>query len=120
MQHLEEDEDDNMRSRREQGRVEEGSDRNAMVDLQGQVTEMNKLLQSMSLSQVNVAKSSFQIVQQVAKLGCVGWRESHDVGACPMNTETITYVKNDPCFNTYNARWRDHPNFSWGGQEQNV
>ena len=41
----------------DRGRIEDGVDKNAMVALQGQVTEMNKLLQSMALLQVNAAGS---------------------------------------------------------------
>ncbi|KAA0062395.1 uncharacterized protein E6C27_scaffold154G001730 [Cucumis melo var. makuwa] len=41
---------DNRRNRGDRGRLEDGMDRNTMVALQGQVTEMNKLIQSMALS----------------------------------------------------------------------
>ena len=27
--------------------------------------------------------------------------------------------QNNPYSNTYNLGWRNHPNFSWGGQGQN-
>ena len=50
---------DSQRNRENRGRLD-GIDRNPMVALQGQVTEMNKLLQSMALLQVNVAGSFVQ------------------------------------------------------------
>ncbi|TYJ99635.1 uncharacterized protein E5676_scaffold562G00070 [Cucumis melo var. makuwa] len=54
-----------------------------MVALQGQVTEMNKLLQSMSLLQLMSLKL-------------------HSDG-----------VAEYPKSNMYNVGWRDHPHFSW-------
>lgn len=90
-----------------------------MVALQGQVAEMNKLLQSMTLSQVNIVMSSVYAAQQVSDLGYVGCEGPHNNDVCPLNTKTIAYEKNDPYSNTYNAGWREHLNFSLGGQEQN-
>ncbi|KAA0032577.1 uncharacterized protein E5676_scaffold284G00460 [Cucumis melo var. makuwa] len=53
---------------RNRDRIGDGVERNTMVALLDQVAEMNKLLQSMVLSQVNAARSSVQAVQQVAEL----------------------------------------------------
>ena len=88
--------------------------------LQGQVTEMNKLLQSMALLQVNAVGSFVQMIKKMSKVGCVGCSGHHGVDGCLLNIETVTHVKNDPYSNTYNVQWRDHPNFSWRGQKQNV
>ncbi|KAA0054822.1 hypothetical protein E6C27_scaffold437G001150 [Cucumis melo var. makuwa] len=57
-------------------------------------------------------------MNEVEEIGCVGCSSLHTIDACLLNIETITYVKNDPYSNTYNAGWRDHLNFSWGGQGQ--
>ncbi|KGN53801.1 hypothetical protein Csa_014772 [Cucumis sativus] len=55
-------------NRREKGRTNKGSNGNAMITLQSQVTEMNKLLQSMALSQLNAIGSSIKVVHQVLNL----------------------------------------------------
>lgn len=89
-----------------------------MVALQGQVTEMSKLLQSMVLAQVNVVSSSVHVVKHVAEMDCVGCSGSYNTDVCPFNTKMITYAKNDPYSNTYNGGWRNHSNFSWGGTGQ--
>lgn len=81
---------------------------------------MNMLLQSMMLLQVNAVGSFVHAVQQVVELGCVRCEGSHNTDTCPQNTETVTYLKIDLYLNTYNAGWKDHPNFSWGGQEQDT
>ncbi|TYK04238.1 hypothetical protein E5676_scaffold758G00120 [Cucumis melo var. makuwa] len=52
-------------------------------------------------------------------MGCVGYGDPHNTNVCPLNTEIVAYVKNDPYSNTYNSGWRYHPNFSWGGQSHN-
>ncbi|KAA0046598.1 hypothetical protein E6C27_scaffold114G001390 [Cucumis melo var. makuwa] len=51
---------------------------------------------------------------------CVGCGVPHNTDACPLNTKTFAYVKNDPCFNTYNSGWRSQPNFGWEGQESDI
>ncbi|KAA0038397.1 hypothetical protein E6C27_scaffold270G002870 [Cucumis melo var. makuwa] len=56
---------DNRKNRGERGRLGDAMDRNVMVVLQGQVTKMNKLLQSMALSQVNAAGSSIQMNKNI-------------------------------------------------------
>lgn len=57
------DDDDFCSHRRGRGKNEEGLDGNEVVALQGQMTVMNNLLQSIVLSQVNVRSSSFQVVK---------------------------------------------------------
>ncbi|XP_070004476.1 uncharacterized protein [Nicotiana sylvestris] len=53
---------------------------------------------------------------------------SHMSDMCPTNPESIYYVgqqNRDPpnqhtqYENSYNLNWRNHPNFSWGGNQQN-
>ncbi|XP_038719828.1 uncharacterized protein LOC120012477 [Tripterygium wilfordii] len=55
---------------------------------------------------------------------------SHTTEMCPMSSfsehEHVNYAEqggfhpnNNPFSNTYNPGWRNHPNFSWGGQNQN-
>lgn len=78
---------------------------------------MNKLLQSMVLSQVNAVRRPVQAVQQVAEMGCVGYGGPYGTDACLLNTETVAYVKNDPYFNTY--KWEEETIHSLvgGGQQ---
>lgn len=82
-----------------------------MVVPQGQMTAMNNLLQLMVFLQVNAASSSFQSVKQVDEIGCMRFGSPHKIDACPLNIEIVAYVKHDPYSNTYNPRWRNHPNF---------
>uniref|UniRef100_A0A9I9DGX1 Uncharacterized protein n=1 Tax=Cucumis melo TaxID=3656 RepID=A0A9I9DGX1_CUCME len=49
----------------------------------------------MALSQVNAKGRYIQKVQQVADMGCVGCGSPHKINACPLNTETISYIKGD-------------------------
>ena len=46
---------------------------------------------------------------------------THRFESCPSNPESVCYVgnmnrNNNPCSNTYNPGWRQHPNFSWSNQ----
>ncbi|XP_070054897.1 uncharacterized protein [Nicotiana tomentosiformis] len=52
--------------------------------------------------------------------------KGHTSDICPMNPESIYYVgqqargpmnQNAQYGNTYNPNWRNHPNFSWGGNQ---
>ena len=42
---------------------------------------------------------------------------------CPSNPESVNYIgnfnrgQNNPYSNSYNPGWRNHPNFSWGGNQ---
>lgn len=50
-------------------------------------------------------------VNQVAAISCVGFSEPHTFDMCPQNPQSV-------CSNTYNPSWQNHPNFSWGGNQQ--
>ena len=63
---------------------------------------MNKLLQSMMLSQVNTVGSSIQALQQVTEMGYVGCGGPHNTDACSLNTKYVAYVKSDFYSNMYN------------------
>ncbi|PIN25886.1 DNA-directed DNA polymerase [Handroanthus impetiginosus] len=49
--------------------------------------------------------------------------ESHPSDQCPHSVESIQFVsnarkpQNNPYSNTYNPRWRQHPNFSWNNNQ---
>ena len=52
------------------------------------------------------------------------WRwEAHLMEQCPSNPESVNYIgnfnrgQNNPYSNSYNPGWRNHPNFSWGGNQ---
>ncbi|KAI5676319.1 hypothetical protein M9H77_07269 [Catharanthus roseus] len=56
---------------------------------------------------------------------CDFCNEGHSNQDCPSmggQVEQVEFVQgnrqNNPCSNTYNLGWRNHPNFSWGGQGQ--
>ncbi|KAA0040852.1 hypothetical protein E5676_scaffold306G00800 [Cucumis melo var. makuwa] len=96
--------DDDLRLQHEsRGRTDAGMDRNVIVALQGQVTKMKKLLQSMALSQVDAVGNYVQAVKQVDEMRPVGCGEPHTTDACLLNAEIAAYVKSYPYSNTYNA-----------------
>lgn len=37
---------------------------------------------------------------------------------CPHNSQSVCYVQNSRYSETYNPSWNNHPNFSWGGNQQ--
>ena len=88
--------DNGFGSRQGGRRSNNGMERNTMVVLQGQVTKMNKILQPMALSQVNDTNSSIQLTKRDDEMGCMGYGSSKTTIACPLNIETVAYVKNDP------------------------
>ncbi|KAA3477871.1 hypothetical protein EPI10_011729 [Gossypium australe] len=58
---------------------------------------------------------------KAAKLICVYCGEDHVFYECPLNPASIYYIgnfnrNNNPYSNTYNPRWKQHPNFSWSNQ----
>lgn len=66
--------------------------RNTMLTLQGQVTEMNKLIQSMALSQVNTANDSIYSVQQVIEIGCARCYGLYNTDVCFESTQRQSYM----------------------------
>ncbi|XP_070023038.1 uncharacterized protein [Nicotiana sylvestris] len=71
-----------------------------------------------------------QPMQQVQQMSvcCEMCGYNHTSDMCPTNPESIYYVgqqsrgpmnQHAQYGNTYNANWRNHPNFSWGGNQSN-
>ena len=75
-----------------------------------QITNLLKNLQK---------RSEVGDVKAVSCFYCEGIHHANDY---PMMCESASYVSNynrssnNPYSNTYNPGWRQHPNFSWGGQ----
>ncbi|XP_075112262.1 uncharacterized protein LOC142182164 [Nicotiana tabacum] len=70
---------------------------------------------------------TMQHVQQMT-ICCELGGDSHMSDMCPTNPESIYYVgqhnrgppnQHAQYGNSYNPNWRNHPNFSWGGNQQN-
>jgi len=68
-----------------------------------------------------------QHVQQMS-ICCELCGDSHMSDMCPTNPESIYYVgqqnrgpmnQHAQYGNTYNPNWKNHPNFSWGGNQPN-
>ena len=74
--------------------------------------EVEKKLKAMNMSTQQVAR-----VQQVA---CEIYSGPHNIMKCletPQKINKIKFLwKNNPYSNTYNPRWKNHPNFSWKDQ----
>ncbi|XP_062100024.1 uncharacterized protein LOC133805897 [Humulus lupulus] len=93
----------------------------ALTTLTAQVSSMTNLFKNMHLRVV------LRMVQpiamgQVADVSCVYCGDGHVFESCPLNPASVCYVgnqnanRNNPYSNSYNPRWRQHRNFSWGGQ----
>lgn len=54
-------------------------------------------------------------VNQVVAISYVGYRELHAYEMCLHNSQSVCFIKNNFYSNTYNPGWRNHPNFSQGG-----
>ncbi|XP_070004358.1 uncharacterized protein LOC142163426 [Nicotiana tabacum] len=70
-------------------------------------------------------EQQMQHVQQMSTC-CELCGEGHTSDICPVNPESIYYVgqqarrrmnQHAQYGNTYNPNWRNHPNFSWGGNQ---
>ncbi|XP_055830789.1 uncharacterized protein LOC129899801 [Solanum dulcamara] len=71
-------------------------------------------------------KASVSIVQQPPTWCEVCENNEHVAEYCGANPESVNFMGNAPrnggnqnYGNTYNPNWRNHPNFSWGGNQQN-
>ncbi|XP_055824226.1 uncharacterized protein LOC129892666 [Solanum dulcamara] len=71
-------------------------------------------------------QASVSMVQQQLMWCEVCGSSEHVAEHCGANPESINFVGNAPkgignqnYGNTYNPNWRNHPNFSWGGNQQN-
>ncbi|XP_062118641.1 uncharacterized protein LOC133832293 [Humulus lupulus] len=59
---------------------------------------------------------------QVSDVSCVYCGDGYAIESYPSNPASVCYVgnqnanENNPHSNSYNPGWRQHPNFSWGGQ----
>ena len=90
----------------------------ALTALTAQVSSMSNLLKNMSM-RGNLQPAP---MGQVAAVSCVFCGDEHTFDSCPSNPESICYLgnqnlsRNNPYSNSYNPGWRNHPNFSWGGQ----
>ncbi|XP_070050239.1 uncharacterized protein [Nicotiana tomentosiformis] len=69
-----------------------------------------------------INKKQAQPVQHV-QIFCEVCRECHTSDLCPANLESVYFMGNENKVqtnqygNTYNPNWRNHPNFSWGGNQ---
>ncbi|KAH9685728.1 hypothetical protein KPL70_014067 [Citrus sinensis] len=91
----------------------------AITALSAQVTSLTNTVKAMT--------SVPAAVKQVAELSCVYYGDEHVFDNYPGNPASVNYVgnfnrqpQNNPYSNTYNPGWKQHPNFSWGNQNQNA
>ncbi|XP_062103177.1 uncharacterized protein LOC133814200 [Humulus lupulus] len=90
----------------------------ALTALTTQVSSMTNLVKAMSMGG-NLQPAP---MAQVADVLCVYCGGGHTFDSCPSNLALVCYLgnhndnRNNPYSNSYNLGWRNHPNFSWGGQ----
>ncbi|XP_070008126.1 uncharacterized protein [Nicotiana sylvestris] len=87
------------------------------------ITKLTNQINRMTMNQTQ----QMQHVQQMS-ICCEMCGDNHTSDMCPMNPESIYYVgqqnrgpmnQQAQYGNTYKANWRNHPNFSWGGNQSN-
>ena len=84
----------------------------ALTALSAQVTSLTNMVKAMTIAPPTV--------NQVAEVSYVYCGEKHLYDNYPGNPTSVNYVGNfnrqnqsNSYSNTYNLRWRQHPNFSW-------
>ncbi|XP_070005179.1 uncharacterized protein [Nicotiana sylvestris] len=95
-------------------------------DFSAMRADIAKLANQMNRMTMNQTQQ-LQHVQQMS-ICCEMCGDNHTSDMCPTNSESIYYVgqqsrgpmnQQAQYGNTYNANWRNHPNFSWGGNQSN-
>ncbi|KAJ9552364.1 hypothetical protein OSB04_016409 [Centaurea solstitialis] len=89
-------------------------DQTAITALAAQLASVTTLLQN--LTSGHGGQLAVNEVGEVAlTLSCVCCGGEHSYDCCPHNCEAVNYVQknSNPYGNTYNAKWRQHPGFSW-------
>ncbi|XP_075109249.1 uncharacterized protein LOC142181035 [Nicotiana tabacum] len=87
--------------------------------LSAQVSTLTNQVNQMTMI---INKQQAQPVQQV-QIFCEVCGEGHMSNLCPVNPEFVYFVGNanrgqtNQYGDTYNPNWRNHPNFSWGGNQ---
>ncbi|KAK4709062.1 hypothetical protein R3W88_029987 [Solanum pinnatisectum] len=92
-----------------------------------QVTAINAKLDAMQhniamhFKQMSLNQELINMVQQISNWSGVCDSGAHETEQCEANPNYINYLGNAQNYgNTYNPSWRNHPNFSWdGNQNQN-
>jgi hypothetical protein len=98
----------------------------------GVQTQMATMERKLDMIVKSMTTHNISPIQQIAQVEvcAICSHSNHTTETCPMssftNQEQTNYVgqnnyppKNNPYSNTYNAGWRNHPNFSWSNN-QNV
>ncbi|KAF5468887.1 hypothetical protein F2P56_012998, partial [Juglans regia] len=98
-------------------------------DLQARLSLISKKLETIELKKVN----EVQVVPRVAEKCGICEDQGHSTNECPTipafkevlldqthNVNMVSKPFSGPYSNTSNARWRNHPNFSWRGEHSNV
>jgi len=79
------------------------------------MTAMMNLIQGMAINSPTLQSGQINAISQNTAR-CVTCNDGHAMEDCPQNPQSVYFVKNNPFSNTYNPRWRNHPNFSWMNQ----
>lgn len=109
-----------------------------MQPTRGNNAGVHQIDQSTSMA-ARISSMENLLKQVVSKIGdkekkvevsCVFCHGSHLYDECPQNPESVCFLgrqnggfrqpqqQNNPYSETYNPGWRNHPNFSWGGNQQ--
>ncbi|XP_070002946.1 uncharacterized protein [Nicotiana sylvestris] len=94
------------------------------------ISAMRADLAKLANQMTRMTMGTSQPMQQVQQMSvcCELCGDNHTSDMCPTNPESIYYVgkqsrgpmnQQAQYGNTYNANWRNHPNFSWGGNQSN-
>ncbi|KAK8616740.1 hypothetical protein V6N13_116710 [Hibiscus sabdariffa] len=97
-------------------RTHERLDLDANDSVSAQLSAITNMLKNLQrpgqVKEIPVASSSYALCNGI-----------HHVNECPENHDSANYMWNfnmsneNPCSNTYDLGWSQHPNFSWANQE---
>ncbi|XP_060974037.1 uncharacterized protein LOC133039215 [Cannabis sativa] len=93
----------------------------AITTLTAQMASMTNVLKNLSIGNAKNIQPAAAI--QSDDVSCVFCGEGHAFEKCPSNPQSVCYManqnfnRNNGAFsNSYNQSWKNHPNFSLGGQ----
>ncbi|KAJ9538092.1 hypothetical protein OSB04_030825 [Centaurea solstitialis] len=89
----------------------------ALKAMNAQLAALTKLVLNGNRQQVNSAVATPQVPDVCTYCG-----ENHIFDFCPGNPEVVNVIgtqhRDSPFSQTYNANWRNHPNFSWRNNQE--
>ncbi|XP_022158314.1 uncharacterized protein LOC111024824 [Momordica charantia] len=97
-----------------------------VASMQAQMATINQMLKQLTMEKETKTATSAMLEPslclQISDISCVYCGDNQLYENCPANPTSVFYVGQraqrnfNPYSNTYDPRWRNHPNFSWSNQ----